>query len=385
MSEHPQNDEPAATPGEGADLTAAIPDEVSELFDLDPLGRVRTIDRLVEEHRQAMAGLAALRDNAIRELVETTSVSGAAEALGVTRQAVYKAFQERSSLTPSRSPMGTSLTQRKLEQLQKDVTRLQDKIARETRNQVSLSGRLARIRQQQAQTRSPATARSKQQEAERLEKSIVTSQRRRADVEKQVARKTEELHRNQSKLVKEQALERDRMLKQLEAVSRERERAALSALNMNVYRPTGEPGDLHGARTDRFDVFISHATEDKEDVARPLAEELQKLGLRVWYDGFELRIGDSLRRRIDDGLARSQFGIVVLSPAFFAKNWPQYELNGLVAKEMQDRRTVILPLWHKLSKDEVIRHSPSLADKVALSTAQFTIAELADKVNEAIQ
>lgn len=128
-----------------------------------------------------------------------------------------------------------------------------------------------------------------------------------------------------------------------------------------------------------FDVFISHATEDKDAVARPVALNLQARGLRVWYDEFELRIGDSLRRRIDAGLARSRFGVIVLSPAFFKKNWPQYELDGLVSREMSGE-PMILPLWHEISKDEVIRHSPSLADKVALSTAQYTIEEIAAEI-----
>ena len=66
-----------------------------------------------------------------------------------------------------------------------------------------------------------------------------------------------------------------------------------------------------------YDVFISHATEDKDDIVRPLAEALINQNLRVWYDEFELRLGDSLRRKIDVGLTQSRFGIVVLSHAFF--------------------------------------------------------------------
>lgn len=62
-----------------------------------------------------------------------------------------------------------------------------------------------------------------------------------------------------------------------------------------------------------FDVFISHAAEDKDAVVRPLALSLQQRGLSVWYDEFELRVGDSLRRKIDSGIARSRFGIVVSS------------------------------------------------------------------------
>jgi len=73
----------------------------------------------------------------------------------------------------------------------------------------------------------------------------------------------------------------------------------------------------------QYDVFISHASEDKESVARPLAKALQQLDLRVWLDEVEITIGDSLRRTIDKGLATSTFGVVVLSPAFFEKEWPQ--------------------------------------------------------------
>lgn len=128
-----------------------------------------------------------------------------------------------------------------------------------------------------------------------------------------------------------------------------------------------------------FDVFISHASEDKDEVVRPLAKALHDGGISVWYDEFELKIGDSLRRKIDAGISSSRFGIVVLSPRFFAKGWTQYELDGLVTMTVSANQ-VLLPLWHGISKDEVIRHSPSLADKVALRTADYTISEIANEI-----
>ena len=82
-----------------------------------------------------------------------------------------------------------------------------------------------------------------------------------------------------------------------------------------------------------YDIFISHASEDKEDVARPLAAHLQQLELSVWIDEFELTLGDSLRRSIGKGLSLSKFGVVILSPAFFSKEWPNKELDSLVARE----------------------------------------------------
>jgi hypothetical protein len=99
----------------------------------------------------------------------------------------------------------------------------------------------------------------------------------------------------------------------------------------------------------------------------------------VWYDEFELRIGDSLRRKIDSGLANSRFGAVVFSRAFFDKNWPQYELDGLVTRQMTGQQ-IVLPIWHDITKDEIIRHSPSLADKVALSTGVLSVGEIAAQI-----
>jgi hypothetical protein len=125
-----------------------------------------------------------------------------------------------------------------------------------------------------------------------------------------------------------------------------------------------------------YDAFISHASEDKQAVVKPLARELTRLGLQVWYDEFELKVGDSLRQAIDRGLATSQFGIVVLSRAFFAKNWPQYELNGLVAREVGGQ-SAILPIWHKVTREDVLEYSPSLADRVAVSTGQLSIRKIA--------
>ena len=131
------------------------------------------------------------------------------------------------------------------------------------------------------------------------------------------------------------------------------------------------------------DVFISHASEDKQSVVRPLADALIAEGLRVWYDEFELRIGDSLRRKIDQGLANSRVGLVVLSHAFIAKGWTNYELDGIVTRSVTGEQ-VLLPIWHNISKQEVMAYSPSLADKVARNTATHTVEEIAREIAELI-
>ena len=130
-----------------------------------------------------------------------------------------------------------------------------------------------------------------------------------------------------------------------------------------------------GSRKAKFDVFVSHASEDKEALVRPLAAALAQHGFKVWYDEFELKVGDSLSKSIDHGLANSSYGIVVLSLAFFSKNWPQYELEGLTARQMVGEK-VVLPIWHEITRDDILRYSPSLADKLAIDSKTTTIQQM---------
>jgi hypothetical protein len=123
------------------------------------------------------------------------------------------------------------------------------------------------------------------------------------------------------------------------------------------------------AEAAKWDVFVCHASEDKDNFVRPLARGLETHGLKVWFDEFTLTVGDSLRRSIDRGLAGSRFGVVVISPDFLQKEWPQRELDGLVARETGGVK-VILPVWHKATADLIRRHSLTLADKVAVSSAR---------------
>ncbi len=98
-------------------------------------------------------------------------------------------------------------------------------------------------------------------------------------------------------------------------------------------------------------LFISHASEDKDAFVRPLAEALRKK-FDVWYDEYELKMGDSLRAKIDEGLRKADYGVVVLSPAFFTKKWTQAELDGLLALETSTHK-LILPVWYQITLAEV--------------------------------
>jgi len=130
-------------------------------------------------------------------------------------------------------------------------------------------------------------------------------------------------------------------------------------------QPTPQSAAPRAKAADRYELFLSHASEDKASIARPLYEGLTRAGVSVWFDEAVLQLGDSLRRKIDEGLSRCRFGVVILSPHFFEKQWPQRELDGLVARETSSGQKAVLPIWHEVDRDDVLRYSPPLADRFA--------------------
>jgi TIR domain len=116
-------------------------------------------------------------------------------------------------------------------------------------------------------------------------------------------------------------------------------------------------------------LFICHVAEDKDEFVRPLAEALRE-HFEVWYDEFQLTIGDNLLEKIDEGLRTSDFAVVVLSKQFFGKKrWAAAELNGLFAKEV-DTGKIILPVWYGVTEDEVRQYSTILAGKLAVNAEE---------------
>jgi len=194
-------------------------------------------------------------------------------------------------------------------------------------------------------------------------------------------------------LNKEEQKERDKVKKEQkeilslqQSITREMEKQKIISLNSLNHIKSDMPQTIEDNEglNKQYDVFISHASEDKDSFVRPFVQALKEKEIVVWYDEFELRLGDSLRRSIDKGLNTSKYGIVVLSDAFFRKEWPQRELDGLFAREVNGEK-VILPLWHKISKNEVISYSSIIADMLAINTTDFTIDEIAEKIAERIK
>lgn len=262
--------------------------------------------------------------------------------------------------------------------VQNDIADLRNKDAQEAKKEADLTQKMARATADARTTKSVSTMTSKLRDAERAANDITTVQKKRADLAKRLAGKQSDLNRYQTDLSREEERERKRIAAEEKKLHDQRDRQIKDMERKIREQSTAfhAPSRIATSESDEtYDVFVSHASEDKDSFVRPLAEKLAEANIKVWYDEFSLKWGDGLRRNIDKGLARSSFGIVVLSESFFKKEWPQKELDGLVQLEMAGKSR-ILPIWHKISKDEVAAQSPTLADKVALNTAIMTTDEI---------
>jgi hypothetical protein len=117
------------------------------------------------------------------------------------------------------------------------------------------------------------------------------------------------------------------------------------------------------------DLFLCHASEDKDAVAAPIEQRLSEAGVRVWFDRRRIHLGDSIRVKIDEGLAHCRFAMVVLSRSF-PKFWTGKELDGIFARQEAEKRTFILPVWHGVTKSFVTTQWPTLANLRAANTEQ---------------
>lgn len=270
-------------------------------------------------------------------------------------------------------------TESELKRYRDQAVRLRGDISRYSSTVATKRKKAADAQASASRSNSSSTIRSRLREAETATKEANSAESKRADAEKKVAAAEKKIAELQTKYEKEQRVQTERSLAAIRKAS-----AASKAQFEGVPRVRpASPAQTSAAA--QSDIFLSHASEDKDEIARPLREALEARGLVVWFDEVKIKVGQSIRQEIEKGISGAKFGVVILSPSFFAKQWTQAELDALFTKKVDTGRSVILPIWHRVTKDEVAAHSPLLAGLLALNSATMTLAEIADAIAEAVE
>jgi hypothetical protein len=122
---------------------------------------------------------------------------------------------------------------------------------------------------------------------------------------------------------------------------------------------------MNWIETYEYDAFISHAVEDKMPIANELCSRLEQAGLKIWYSGRELRVGDRLTQTIEEGLSRSRFGIVILSPTYVNKMWTLREFYSLLSREKEGKK-IVLPVLYDITPEQLAQKDLTMAEMFSL-------------------
>lgn len=227
---------------------------------------------------------------------------------------------------------------------------------------------------------SASTIKSKLKQIEKYKADAVKASTESASLAKKIADKRKKRNDAAIHLQKEEQRvqkKQDRATKQMQQSYERR----IEELQSRIIPTVTATCETEEENLPEYDVFVSHAWEDKEDFVDDFVDALRNLGIKVWYDTTQIKWGDSMRERIDDGLRKSRFGVAILSPNYIAENkyWTKAELDGLFQLESVNGKT-LLPIWHNLTKQQVMNYSPIIANKKAMTTALMTAQEIAEEL-----
>ncbi len=277
--------------------------------------------------------------------------------------------------------MSVEQYQRSVNSLDKEIILLEKKKAGIDKECARLQSKIASVEKSIKSTSAISTVKSKLRQIEGWTKDYNKKYENSADLGKKISEKRTKRNDAYLRLQKEQGKE---MRKQNEAIKRmqdsyEQRINELSRSNLPKSVLTKEQSEI-GIK-DEYDVFVSHAWEDKESFADEFVKALRDNGIKVWYDTSQIKWGDSMRERIDEGLKKSKFGIAILSPNYIAegKYWTKAELDGLFQLDSVNGKT-LLPIWHDLTKKQVVEFSPIIANRKAMTTATMTAMEIVEEL-----
>ncbi|MGF3067355.1 toll/interleukin-1 receptor domain-containing protein [Facklamia sp. P13064] len=272
--------------------------------------------------------------------------------------------------------MSVKQYQSQLNNLDKDIAILEKKRAEEDRKAALKESKALKVTI--SKSASQATVNSKLRQISQYQEIATKARAKSANYSKKIGEKRKKRNEVYQKLQKAEQDLKKKETKETQKIQRMYEDRIKELEGVAISKVESINKTLSSERA--YDVFISHAYEDKESFVNELVDELMKKGVSVWYDNKDTVWGSSLREEIDSGLKHSKYGIVVLSPSYIAdgKYWTKQELNGLFQMESIESGR-ILPIWHQLTKKEVANYSPMIADRKAMTTAILTPGEIAEE------
>lgn len=279
--------------------------------------------------------------------------------------------------------MSITTIQNNIVRYQRDVTGIMKKIGEKRKKLAEAKSKAIKAGEAARKSKSISTIKSKLNEVNRQNAEEAKLTKEIAELEKKLAAAQKKLDEEQNKLAKERTKEDKKQAAKIAANQKATE-TAMRNLDKKVKGVESEQERLRSTsfpllrvdESESYDVFISHASEDKATFVEEFVQELIALNIKVWYDKLNIGWGQSLRVSIETGLQRSKYAVVVLSPSYFKKYWTNQELNGIFSKESAIGNC-ILPIWHNISKTEVAEHSLILADRIALDTSIMSPKEIA--------
>lgn len=280
--------------------------------------------------------------------------------------------------------MSVTLYQNNVNRLDKEIADLEAKKARLDSDSANLESRMVSVEKTITKRTSLSSLQSKQRQISSYQNDISKKRKDSADLGKKIADKRKKRTDEFQRLQKAQEQENKKMQDANRRIRQSYERQIVALTNQLAIRnPRSIVESSEDSDKEEYDVFVSHAWEDKESFVEEFVAELEKQNLKVWYDKNKMKLGDSMRQKIDEGLKKSRFGIVVLSPDYIkdGKYWTKTELDGLFQLESVNGK-MIIPIWHKLLKKDVMAYSPTIAGRLAASTAVSTPEEIAKQIKE---
>lgn len=281
--------------------------------------------------------------------------------------------------------MSTSLLNTQIENCRKKMRDLNNKLQREVDRESKAREDASRAKKSFQRTKSQSTMKTKQRSIDRNESKANDALKEQSKLRDRLNAEEKKLDHYEARLTKAQQKEARRLSDSIKTRTSQGQLDTLQK-ELDDLRIQAEQSLEIDHKNEKivYDVFISHSSKDKDEFVSELSESLTDAGLKVFEDTRVMKLGDSITDKINEGIKYSKVGIVVLSENFFKSNWSDYEQKGFLHREMQEGRTVILPIWHNVTYEQIQEYNPVFVDKFALSTNKQDIQEMVDMIVDVV-